>query len=263
MKNVAFYYFTGTGNTLLVVKEMAAVFSEQAVPVELLPLERADPRSVKLEGTVGLAFPVAAQSTYPLVWKFVEGLPRSSGTEVFMVDTLAGFSGGMVGPLKRLLKNKGYVPVGAAEIIMPSNFFHVVRDAGKEERVKRAGLARARQFALALIEGKERWDRVPVLSDIVCWMSRSSLIWNHLRKLFRVVVDPARCTRCGVCVKLCPVKNIALPEFPVFSDRCQVCMRCISFCPTGAIFVPKKKYEVYRATDLTEIQLIPSPHPLK
>ncbi|MCX6349979.1 MAG: EFR1 family ferrodoxin [Candidatus Aureabacteria bacterium] len=263
MKSVAFYYFTGTGNTLLVVKEMAAVFSEQAVSVELLPLERADPRSVKLEGTIGLAFPVAAQSTYPFVWRFVEGMPRSAGAEVFMVDTLAGFSGGIVGPLKRLLTNKGYIPVGASEIIMPSNFFPKKRNAGKEERVKRAGLVRARRFALALIEGKGRWEWVPVLSDIVCWMSRSSLIWNYLRKLFPLTVDSSRCIRCGVCVKLCPVKNIVLPEFPVFSDRCQVCMRCISFCPTGAIVVPKKKYEVYRATDLTEIQLIPSPHPLK
>ncbi len=44
------------------------------------------------------------------------------------------------------------------------------------------------------------------------------------------------CTRCGWCVKHCPVQNIAMTdEGVVFLDHCMLCMRCYSFCPSQAI----------------------------
>ncbi|MCE5213400.1 MAG: hypothetical protein LLF83_01595 [Methanobacterium sp.] len=49
---------------------------------------------------IGLGFPIAELSTYEFVWKFIKSLPLSEGTEIFMVDTLAGFSGGIVGPVR-------------------------------------------------------------------------------------------------------------------------------------------------------------------
>lgn len=253
MENAEIYYFSGTGNTLLIVREMLSVFSERKIPAALFPLERADPRTVKPAGALGLAFPVAAQSTYPFVWRFIAGLPPGEGTDVFLADTLAGFSGGIVGPLKRALVKKGYVPLGAAEIIMPSNFFPGKRDAAKEMRTIQAGRAAARLFAASLIEGRGRWRRVPILSDLVCGMSRSSLLWKGLRRFFPLVVDPARCTRCGVCAKICPTGNIAVRDLPVHAGRCEVCMRCVSFCPASAISVPGKKSAIYRAVALKEI----------
>ncbi len=253
MKSVAIYYFTGTGNTLRVVREMAGVFSERHIPTDLFPIERSDPRAVRLDGALGLAFPVAAQSTYPLVWRFIEGLPRAEGTGVFMADTLAGFSGGIVGPLKRTLISKGYRPLGAVEIIMPSNFFPGKRDPAQEAKTVAAGLAAARRFAESLTEGKGRWGRIPLLSDLICLISRSSLLWNQLRRFFPLAVDAARCTRCGVCARICPTGNIALQDLPVYAGRCELCMRCLSFCPASAISVPGKKCEIYRAAELREI----------
>ncbi len=70
-------------------------------PVEAL--ERSDPGDTFSAGTVGLAFPVALFSTYPFVWEFAENLAPGRGKEIFMVDTLAGFSGGVVGLMKRVV----------------------------------------------------------------------------------------------------------------------------------------------------------------
>ena len=66
-------------------------------------------------------------------------------------------------------------------------------------------------------------------------------------------VDPARCTRCGLCARLCPVGNIALKDLPVFTGRCELCLRYRSFCPASAIAVPGKRSEAYRAVELKEI----------
>ncbi len=253
MENAEIYYFSGTGNTLLIVRELAAALSERGVAVRIFPLEKADPRAMRLSGALGLAFPVAAQSTFPFVWRFIEGLPPGEGRGVFMADTLAGFSGGIVGPLRRTLAQKGYRPLGAAEIVMPSNFFPGRRDPAKEAAAIRAGRLAARRFAESLGAGKGRWGRVPLVSDLVCRFSRSALLWKGLRRFFPLAVDPARCTRCGLCARLCPVGNIALKDLPVFAGRCELCLRCRSFCPASAIAVPGKRSEAYRAVELKEI----------
>jgi len=258
IEKIDIYCFSGTGNTLLAARAMAEVFRERGAEVRLLALEKSDPAAVDLSRTLGLAFPVAAQSTYPFIWDFLDRLPPGKGAGVFMVDTLHSFSGGIVGPLRKVMVGKGYRPLGAMEIRMPNNFFAGRIDPAKNEGKKAAGLEEARRFAAALLDGSASWGRVPVLSGLLCRFSRSRLITGYLRKRgekFRV--DEAACVRCGLCARLCPVGNISAGDPPVFADRCQLCMRCVSFCPTGAISVPGKKYEVYRGVGAGDLQSLP------
>ncbi|MEA1927482.1 MAG: EFR1 family ferrodoxin [Candidatus Auribacterota bacterium] len=257
-KNIDIYWFSGTGNTLLVVKKAAAVFQERGVATRLFKMEQADPARIDINHTIGLAFPVSVQSTYSLVWEFIGRLPSGRLIGVFMIDTLAGFSGGVVGPLRKILTKKGYRPLGAEEIRMPNNFLPGRIDPEKNERKREAGLKKSAKFARALLEGKARWGRVPILSDLIYHFSRSKRIRNYLsRKGSKFTVNPSACTHCGSCIELCPVGNITMKEFPVFSDGCQQCMRCISFCPTGAIIVPGKKYQVYRAVGIGGLRVKP------
>jgi ferredoxin len=51
------------------------------------------------------------------------------------------------------------------------------------------------------------------------------------------VVDPEKCTRCGLCVEVCPVQAISLTEAAAVVDgrKCTGCGACVGECPTGAI----------------------------
>ena len=75
--------FSGTGNTLLVAREIAATLREAGVTVTLRLMERADPADVDPTHTIGLAFPVAVQTTYPLVFRFARALPLARGAAHF------------------------------------------------------------------------------------------------------------------------------------------------------------------------------------
>jgi len=88
-------------------------------------MEKTDPKMVNLGNALGLAFPIAIFTTYPLVWAFIRPLPGAHSTEAFMVDMLGGLSMGIMGPLKRTLRKKGYTPIGAREIAMPVNFLKI------------------------------------------------------------------------------------------------------------------------------------------
>jgi len=51
-------------------------------------------------------------------------------------------------------------------------------------------------------------------------------------------VDKEKCSGCGLCVRLCPMKNIAIQdEKAVSHDRCTLCYRCFSHCPTKALTI--------------------------
>jgi ferredoxin len=253
MKNIDFYYFSGTGNTLVVIKKMKEVFENDDVEVNLFPLEKTDPSNVNLDHVIGLGFPVAEQGTYPFVWAFIKSLPPAKGTGIFMVDTLVAFSGGVVGPLKRIVMAKGYRPLGAREIRMPNNLFPKKIVPEKVERKVRRGLDRAEQYANDILAGRSRWRRVPLLSDAMALFSQHEATFKIVKRLYPLKIDPAKCIACGLCVRLCPVNNIEMGEYPAFRGRCLICMRCVSFCPTEAIYMSRKKHARYRAVKATEL----------
>ncbi len=256
---VDFYFFSGTGNTLSVVRRMAEVFESNGIDVRLHRMEKADPKLIELRHIVGLAFPVAVQGTFPFVWDFFRAMPMADGTPVFMVDTLSEFSGGIVGPLRKLLERKGYRPIGACEIKMPPNIPIVEGDPQKEDEQIQEGLRKAEQYALDLLEERSKWGRIPVLSDALALISQSERSWRLMRKLLTWKVIEEKCVKCRLCVHLCPVSNISWDEYPKYGENCYLCMRCYAFCPTDAItsssrLFSGRKYKTIRASDILRIK---------
>lgn len=245
LKDIDFYYFSGTGNTLLIVNKMKEIFEKKGINVSLKRFEKNNPREIDTGKVIGLGFPVAYQSTYFFLWEFFKEMPKTEGTEVFMVDTLGGFSGGIVGPLKKELENKGYTAIGAEEIIMPSNLNFKEYDKEKNKEKISIGLEKAEEYAYKLIQNEAHWSRIPVVSDIVHVLSESEVIKNYIKKNFALSADNSKCVKCGLCMELCPVDNISLDDYPVFENRCQGCMRCISFCPKEAISMKKENFHKY------------------
>ncbi len=239
INTVDFYYFSGTGNTYLVVKKMQETFQKKGISVNLHKIEESNPDKINLNNTIGIAFPVAVLSTYPFVWDFINKLPCTNGTEIFMIDTLGGFSGGIVGPLREIVKKKGYTPIGAIEIQMPPNIFYIQDEETCTEKIKK-GLTKAEEYAQKLINNKAKWGRIPVFSDATYYFSIGALKLtevNSSQKYFMYNVDKEKCNQCGLCVDLCPVGNIKMEEkkFPEHDLNCEYCMRCVSFCPNAAI----------------------------
>jgi ferredoxin len=195
------------------------------------------------------------QTTYPLVWRFCRALPTTASAPAFMVDTLGGYSGAIVGPLRAVLRRQGYAPVGAREIQMPINCFRRKDAAPRDERVRTRGLAQARAYAEDLLAGKTHWGHIPLLPDLFYALVGSALMWRWVaHDGGRIKLDAGRCTGCGLCQQLCPVNNIRLmADLPVRADRCEFCLRCIAFCPTRALDPPYMSPAQYRAVAAAEL----------
>jgi ferredoxin len=256
LNDVDIYWFSGTGNTLRVVRAMEEVFRTAGLNVWTGRIEDSDPRAIDPSHTLGIAATVACQGTYPPVWDFVEQLPAVEGTEVFLVDTLAKISGGIVGPMRDVLTDKGYRPIGAREIRMPNNFLQKSLDPRKNRQVLEAGLAEARTFAGELIEDRAQWAGNSGWQRFVNWTARWKLTWKFARRISPIRIASDRCTQCGLCAELCPVGNIERTSAgPTLGPCCIACQRCFAFCPTGAVCVGKPgKYAPYRAVSVGDIR---------
>jgi flavodoxin/ferredoxin len=254
MKNADIYYFSGTGNTLLVVKKIKEVFEEKNVKTNLFRIEDSDPKEINLHHTIGLGFPVAGSSTYPFIWKFIKELPEVNGTDIFMVDTLGAYSGGIVGPLRKVLEKKGYKPIGAYEIKMPNNFYLIDEDHKNRTKIEE-GVTSAENYAIDLMEGNVSWGRVPVFSDIIYHISVVS--WKcfgtkFIQKKLGFKVDETKCNNCYICMDLCPINNIKKDKYPKHQLKCQFCMRCSSFCHGQAISTFNKDKKIYKSVNVKE-----------
>jgi len=248
-----FYYFTGTGNTYRVVRRMARTFQERGVDVRLMRIERGTPVTLRLGSVLGLGFPVAYQSTYTFLWDYFRSLPEGRSAEVFMVDTMAGYSGGIVEPLGRLLLKKGYRLLAAREIQMPLNFWLVETRLYDQDEMIARGERSAEQYAVDLLEGKARWRLSSPVEPLMYGIFRlyEGLLytgWNQ--RWFKVRHLAERCDGCQRCVRACPVGNIDIREGgPIFLDHCEFCQMCLAVCPHDANQFVLNRGLVYRATD--------------
>ena len=163
------------------------------------------------------------------------------------------FSGGIIGPAKKILKKKGYVTIGAKEIKMPSNFSPTkIFKFNNDDKKTSLGLIEARRFAHDLHYNVTHWFETNPLSNVVKTISlKKSFAW--MQSHHKMYVNESKCIRCGLCFKLCPVDNIEMIDYPEFKDACQFCMRCYHFCPTDAIEMKNIQIRKYMAVEADEI----------
>ena len=61
-----------------------------------------------------------------------------------------------------------------------------------------------------------------------------------------VHLDPAKCTKCYLCLKACPYGGLSLPVEDAYPIKCDLCggePNCVANCPTGAlVFTEEDKH---------------------
>jgi MinD superfamily P-loop ATPase len=68
----------------------------------------------------------------------------------------------------------------------------------------------------------------------------SSIIYQlaapHIPKTDKRFRADEKCSRCGICQKVCPVNNIEMIDGkPAWKGHCEQCLACLQWCPEQAI----------------------------
>ncbi|MFX1567585.1 MAG: EFR1 family ferrodoxin [Promethearchaeota archaeon] len=248
--NIEIYYFTGTGNSLVVASDMAEKLRAKLIPIAPLISKK----SIEIKGDiVGIVFPVYfatnLNSGIPLiVERFLNKIKIRSSQYVFAVCTHSGMPGTTMERVAKVIKSRGGILAGGFSVKTYNNApllgeklkkIFLRKDFKDENRSK----AEARHKKLL-----SKWKiKLEYISNYINQRKRGKLeTRKRLTKLIyapllRLLIKPVfnkrykslsesnnipfkemillsdksfrynkNCNGCGICVQICPVNNIKL-----------------------------------------------------
>jgi Na+-translocating ferredoxin:NAD+ oxidoreductase RNF subunit RnfB len=264
--NVEIYWFSGTGNSLALARDLAVKTGAQLTP--LAPLIQSKTIISPAEA-IGLVFPVYDFKAPAIIENFVTRFEGLGNKYLFALCTYGISPFKCLVGLKNQLAAKSIVLKAGFAVMMPHN------------AVGNTGFSNADRNK-ALAEGKKRIDYIaqvinnrqimPVETELLfSALFLHGLLFKVIKPVIPLLLHTARygweslafqindrCSGCATCSKVCPVSNVTMDNNrPVWGNNCLSCFACIQWCPceaiqlgTGEIKVERYHHPEIKSSDL-------------
>jgi ferredoxin/flavodoxin len=254
------YYFSGTGNSLHVARELQKRLPE----AKLIPiLGLVSKESIRTNGeTVGFVFPHYASSLPKILHTFVEKLDLGSARYLFAIVTRGRTETMAFREMDKILEEKGRRLDSYYVFTMPSGSEPLVKAYASritEERIQRlesemlAGLDSIQRTIVNQEISRERdpGDGTPPPPLLVPFLPLIRAVSPALVRFGKLVETSfefyydEQCTGCGVCEKVCLSEKVQMVDrMPVWQEavKCHGCFACLNFCPEESIQVESSWY---------------------
>ncbi len=235
--NITLFYFTGTGNSLKVSRDLQLELND----CELIPIAKAirEDFSAPASNKVGFIFPLYYYGLPKIVYNFINKINLDKVDYIFAIVTRAGDADGVpLIQIEKILRKKSKTLNAGFFIKMPDNFIlasteiseNEMRDLFEKEGEQIKQISNSIKNAesnLKIVINDEKPNRV----------ERGNLRFHqNVNKGDVSFFSDENCNSCGTCEKICPVGNIILREGkPQWQHKCEQCLACINLCPEIAI----------------------------
>jgi ferredoxin len=265
MSEIEIYYFSGTGNSLHVAKELQKRIPEANL-IPIVSLLNKDVIETNGE-TVGFVFPLHGMTIPIPVKAFLKKLNLASADYIFALATRGGTKCFAFSKIDDLLKKKGKSLDSYFVLNMASNDpkFKEWHPATTEEMAKLESEVQDRLDSIQkVIISKEKYR----VTDIG-YIYPTNYLLEHLVLLGMTYAEfdgakdyfysDSKCAGCGTCEKVCLSKKIKMTDkMPVWQKnvKCYMCYACLNYCPEQSVQI-KSKWWMKSYTDENERY----PHP--
>jgi Pyruvate/2-oxoacid:ferredoxin oxidoreductase delta subunit/flavodoxin len=247
------YYFSGTGNSFAVAKDLSMKINAKMIPLASL-IDRND-YETNAE-CIGFVFPIYDFKPPRLVIEFINKFNNINTKYIFAVITY-----GIV-PLKsikffdKLLQSNGGKLSAGFAVKMPHNGLgsgtfsrsqHESMFKNWKTKVEfvseyivsgKKGKFETSNFFLSLIFSGLLIKRIPFIVKLLKHVMFKG--WNSL-----AYISNEKCDGCGICKKICPVDNIGMIDNkPSWSNHSVGCFACIHWCPKQAIQLGNTNFNI-------------------
>jgi len=233
---IKIFYFSGTGNSLYVAKQLAAKLGD----AEIISIAKVIGKEIDIScDKVGIVFPVYAWGPPKIVVEFVKGIDLKD-KYIFSIATYGGFIGGTLVNFNNILKTTGAKISAGFGLKQPSNYVigYGNRKSSKEEFRKVAEKSEKRIDEIANIVkngiGSGIEKSLAPINSLTNLVYRGFI--SHLKEQEKGFWVNENCNNCKICEKICPVENIKeVNDKREWQGKCEMCMACIQWCPKEAI----------------------------
>ena len=233
------FYFTGTGNSLKVAKDIAAGVEDSNIVSMAANMDTVS--DLIPQGAVGFVFPVYYFGLPQLVRKFISFIDLKHASYVYIACTYGKTcgNGGCISQTSRLLKSKGKTLDAAFYVKSVDNFILWTWDVPSSEKhpALHEDARKKSEYIAKIVSDRESvYDRsiLEYSGPVLFGYKRFIKTVNTNDKAFNYSDN---CTSCGLCKEVCPTNNIRLSDgHPIWkSETCQRCLACLHLCPSACI----------------------------
>lgn len=231
-------YFSGTGNTRMIVEKYAEEFLKSGHTVDTYKIEEGNFNyDLSQYDMLGIGYPIHAFNAPSIVVDFVKCLPKSVSAKKLFILKSSGeplsINNISSGKIVSVLKRKNYILNNEYHYVMPYNMIFRHSDA----MAFRMWNTAQRLIPIdcgEILSGKTVKLKSIFMGRFLAWLFRIEHWGGRFNgKKYKV---NANCINCFKCVKNCPTHNITVEDGKfVFGKKCLMCTRCSFQCPTNAI----------------------------
>ena len=238
MMENAIFYFTGTGNSLKIAKDIGNNISN--CNVISIAKNYSNVNDLNPTGIVGFVFPVFYCGFPKIVDEFMNKINLSNTSYVFIIAVYGadGGNGGCGQQAKSIFSNKNVKLNSFFYIKSVDNFIIWTWDVPsieKQQKTHEIVSNKVNNISDIILNKKEFFDKsiVEYIGPIIFGYKRFIKTVNNRSNYFHIRDN---CNSCGICVKICPVKCIEMGSKPKWlNGNCQFCLGCLHICPRKAI----------------------------
>jgi len=243
-------YFSGTGNSKYVAELFARKMDWACHSIE----ENLDFSALfAAHETIAFCYPIYMSRVPSIMRKFVKQyMSALKGKKIIIFCTQLLLSGDGARAFAALFEKNHVNVIYAEHFFMPNNVNNMaILPMPSEKTIKKCAerAQRKMQKVCANIQSGKVKKRGFTPVGRLLGLPQGVFIHATERRANNNIRIDDSCTKCGVCVAICPTKNLIFADGKVASTQnCTMCYRCINKCPKKSINVVfrgkvKKQYK--------------------
>jgi len=235
------FYFSGTGNSLQIAKEIATFNKTNIISITSAIRNFTGQYDYELEDNevIGFVYPVYAWAPPKQVLDFIDKLnfKNYNNNYIFTVATCGENVGNTIKVIKKALSKKNLALNSGFSIKMPNNYIILGNVDSKEVENAKLNESEKILYTINNTIANRKYGIFQVNKGPLPTVMTSIInpLFNKNATKTKKFYANDNCNGCGLCEKICNSGTIKLKEKPFWGDDCTQCLACIHLCPTRAI----------------------------
>ena len=246
IKKARFIYFSPTGTSKRVAEMIKEHFDTETECYDVTNKAFEEDCSFDKDDVLIISYPVYCGRVPELACERIENL-KGNNTPAVIIATYGNrlYEDALL-EMKDILHKRGFVTKGAAAVVAEHSVVRTIA-AGRPDENDKAEINKFAEEVVSKLSDAEGFDGVEDINVPGSYPYRRRIEVSLLPK------TTTDCTKCGLCIKECPVGAISMDDdgkVITNKNRCINCVRCIRVCPKDARTLGKIK-NIIRKTFLT------------